>query len=857
MFSSLLPNVPSGMKFNQNGPTTKPSNRFSVRVFKTGNLNALQFTYPMGVGPKSESGYRAPQALPVPPPSQREPSNSNWYPARYVHFFSHATILAKMHKPTTAFFQSSSYATSYDQRPRGPATYSIYPSSVNDTYIYEQSTCSKSDLFSNSELDNASTATLTPASAFSPALSTDSTQAIQSTPFPQRLLETSIPSRPTTPALPNGGYAHAPAAPQAATMSRTASKNPQVKSDPVEDHRARVLSLPSRSTTPFRVPMNVPMAPGAPMRMSSTGVIEVPEYDGSTFSEIEVEKRDKIAKINAGINAALTGSFYVSPPRASSEPSASQLNRVASSQPLHPSLHFPPRPVDPPVTAPLSTSRGVYHDSPPKVERVPSKLPDPSPQAGTSSSVPQLPLPKLTDSWSRDATMSSSYRTSSKTSSDITEGGNVQNSRSGYTTAYNTSSAQDGIGPQDRPLPADSLRSQRRSSVVGTRPEVAALRPSSEVRNGSPPRAASDSSHSTHSAQKEYNSRERRDDNHTLKTFDRQPTGKPQRSAKDSSRPQYSSGPLSSSPVQMRPFEEAISGAAYQQQGGIPIADSDKSYNRVRTRSNSFSTSARPNLPLLQQQNQASQPMQASPYDRMTFYEDDSRRARLDSQGAHYMPSSMNSYPTIIPPTIIQLPTSGMDRTISSRPPPTPQDPSPTSRTRGMYEPYIQPPPSQYPRGPPTSYDNIPAVSKYYDAAGNVRTYIPAGSGTIISEPHPQRRYSDGDQNVSVKPPLVARNSAPALRTVRWTENLVCPSPVTPSQRRKGWFNRRGDQLWTNDGAYRSAPAGQEYPPDLDDYPDPGEGWMNEEGIRIDLSHRLIPKAPLRSALKQPRHNTN
>lgn len=26
---------------------------------------------------------------------------------------------------------------------------------------------------------------------------------------------------------------------------------------------------------------------------------------------------------------------------------------------------------------------------------------------------------------------------------------------------------------------------------------------------------------------------------------------------------------------------------------------------------------------------------------------------------------------------------------------------------------------------------------------------------------------------------------------------------------------------------------------------------MNEEGVRIDMQHRLVPKAPLRSALKR------
>jgi hypothetical protein len=65
------------------------------------------------------------------------------------------------------------------------------------------------------------------------------------------------------------------------------------------------------------------------------------------------------------------------------------------------------------------------------------------------------------------------------------------------------------------------------------------------------------------------------------------------------------------------------------------------------------------------------------------------------------------------------------------------------------------------------------------------------------------------------------------------------------------------DQLWTNKGDYRPAPPGQEYPPDLGSYPDYGEGWMNEEGMRIDMQHRLIPKAPLRSVLKRPRQMSN
>ncbi|GLB39374.1 hypothetical protein LshimejAT787_0605360 [Lyophyllum shimeji] len=123
-------------------------------------------------------------------------------------------------------------------------------------------------------------------------------------------------------------------------------------------------------------------------------------------------------------------------------------------------------------------------------------------------------------------------------------------------------------------------------------------------------------------------------------------------------------------------------------------------------------------------------------------------------------------------------------------------------------------------------------------------------TSAVPLEQPPQRRYSDGDQ---IDPNASDRKSLALFRTVRWNENLICPSPIFAHQRKKGWFNRRGDQLWTNDGAYKPAPPGQEYPPDLDDYPEHGEGWMNEECIRIDMSHRLIPKPPLKSALKQTR----
>jgi len=61
----------------------------------------------------------------------------------------------------------------------------------------------------------------------------------------------------------------------------------------------------------------------------------------------------------------------------------------------------------------------------------------------------------------------------------------------------------------------------------------------------------------------------------------------------------------------------------------------------------------------------------------------------------------------------------------------------------------------------------------------------------------PRRRRSDGDQvpmnsTRSAVVDHVRASSTPPTRGVRWNENLICPSPVPPSQRRKGWYNRRG-----------------------------------------------------------------
>ncbi|KAK0191104.1 hypothetical protein F5146DRAFT_1137902 [Armillaria mellea] len=168
---------------------------------------------------------------------------------------------------------------------------------------------------------------------------------------------------------------------------------------------------------------------------------------------------------------------------------------------------------------------------------------------------------------------------------------------------------------------------------------------------------------------------------------------------------------------------------------------------------------------------------------------------------------------------------------------PTGRVPSPTTKDSSPTQYSLPKPPRRYSDGE----DPAPGPS----SAGTSRDRKDSGASVF-------RRRSDGDQ----VPPYLAFNpvrltsNTGVARSVRWNQNLICPSPIWPEQRRKGWFNRRGDQLWTNTGTYKTPEPGDEFPLDLDGYPEPGQGWMNEDGVRIDMMHRLVPKPPLRSALK-------
>ncbi|KAH9887330.1 hypothetical protein C8Q73DRAFT_657017 [Cubamyces lactineus] len=201
-----------------------------------------------------------------------------------------------------------------------------------------------------------------------------------------------------------------------------------------------------------------------------------------------------------------------------------------------------------------------------------------------------------------------------------------------------------------------------------------------------------------------------------------------------------------------------------------------------------------------------------------------------------------------------QAPRGPAATTLSSSPPgPSAANASPTSTAARAQQQHVSGSPPQLTRTtsirPSTSPPQAPAFPR------NGEPSMPSAAQTAATPPPPQRRNSQQTSSPNGSPTQTGVSvTVTAKRTVRWTEELVCPSPVPLENRRKGWFNRRGDQLWTNDGHFKMAEPGQEYPPDLAHYPEPSTGWMNEEGVRIDMQHRLVPKRPLRSALKQPKN---
>jgi len=89
-------------------------------------------------------------------------------------------------------------------------------------------------------------------------------------------------------------------------------------------------------------------------------------------------------------------------------------------------------------------------------------------------------------------------------------------------------------------------------------------------------------------------------------------------------------------------------------------------------------------------------------------------------------------------------------------------------------------------------------VNNFATTSSSLPSKATLGSSPTPVPPEPHRRHSDGDQvGPPIRPPLHSRNSAPLVRSVRWTDNLIAPSPILAPPRRKGWFNRRGQVVVT------------------------------------------------------------
>lgn len=71
----------------------------------------------------------------------------------------------------------------------------------------------------------------------------------------------------------------------------------------------------------------------------------------------------------------------------------------------------------------------------------------------------------------------------------------------------------------------------------------------------------------------------------------------------------------------------------------------------------------------------------------------------------------------------------------------------------------------------------------------------------IVSPPSAPQANAEGERRGGdAQAPAMTRSASTSggmltvatRRAVRWTEDLMCPCPVPRSERRKGWFNRRG-----------------------------------------------------------------
>jgi hypothetical protein len=204
----------------------------------------------------------------APPAEQRQ--NQNWHSVRARDAFGTYPVPTEVSRAALLRLNESSVPTNRNYDPNSRSTtpsYSIY--AANNMFIYEPSLSSKSDIYSNTEYDGASTPDLTPSSAFSPAMSTDSVAVLRS-PTPT---ESALDSRSSTPTLTLNTLpmlSHTPAVfkevfrsqtphatsahPGNSSLSRASSTRPPTVFGSREESVVRAASPPvqGRSTTPVR-----------------------------------------------------------------------------------------------------------------------------------------------------------------------------------------------------------------------------------------------------------------------------------------------------------------------------------------------------------------------------------------------------------------------------------------------------------------------------------------------------------------------------------------------------------------------------------------------------------------------------
>lgn len=745
-----------------------------------------------------------------------------------------------LHPATILIFGISDAFSRY-----GPE-YAIYSTSAHDPFVYEQPMP-----IQLSDFDD--TSSVTTYSAYSPALSTDSTMALKSPVGSESVFDDA--DTPTSDSSGNFSY-----------------DMPVQHQTPV--HRSQENSIAiNRTATPFRPgETNSFMHAFHPANLP----IELLEYDPSTISEVEVEERDRVAKMNAKYNAVTSSSYSSSDVTSSQDTKQSNApsrptnvmqrqmssqvgsTRLSSSRPLHPDLHFPQRRLGNEVghsstdfNHNVSTSIQNYASrdmSPPSVERVSSQLPleENNPQSKTKGGS-QISPPsdnRKHDTFADANTSSNSPRTLSQTSSahqaKITSSPTLSpSSRSGHTKSANVS--PQGIlrdvsrgnkaeQTRDRAHSVSSPDLSRDRNLSERSPSTSVTKAGSELeyhtlalnkdkadnyqhqsspmtakrvselassihKNASPPyeKYNSQSSPRRQAMQAtELDENQRvvagltpRNDNKTSRSQRQncssqldelqlrghwpsggqsytQPTpsttSKEVRSSPESRKENFKSGPL----ILTQELQRATS--QFESVDDHERSTSTCNFIRPAPQNSSF---------VNQKQN--------SPQQEPKDVDTDRNRNRRLHNDRRTEPAVSNQMPNTDFPIDLsqkQNPSRPSKSYIDSRPYGFPSQETPY-RHSGDERVYISSDTNWYDNSLSTSSD---LASKSIQAAA---------AAPNASEPH--RRYSDGDQN---SPPnrsqLSGRISVPLVRSVRWTENLIAPSPVLASAKRIGWFNRRG-----------------------------------------------------------------